>query len=251
MSKFYDWLALQLSGPDCPFLNYGYVNPHLPEPTDGDPHVTLLTTVLDGAQLDGRKILEVGCGRGGSCMWIDANHRADVLIGVDRSVPNLVSSKDRAHEGFCGFFCGCDAHELPFGNEVFDVVLNIESSHCYRNLHAFVAEVVRVLKPGGMLCWADLWGLEELGLDWERRHRALHHDRLSVIRDEDLSEGVFRALKSPSSLPDKLREAVGPDSSRQIEPIVRNIETIRLHLAAAHCDYRLMQLEKTQPGRLT
>ena len=40
-----------------------------------------------------------------------------------------------------------DAERLPFGDGTFDVVLNVESSHCYGRFDLFLGEVRRVLRP--------------------------------------------------------------------------------------------------------
>jgi ubiquinone/menaquinone biosynthesis C-methylase UbiE len=47
-----------------------------------------------------------------------------------------------------------DAEALPFGVETFDLVLNVESAHCYASIPRFLAEVHRVLRPGGELLFA-------------------------------------------------------------------------------------------------
>lgn len=49
-----------------------------------------------------------------------------------------------------------DAHDLPFKPSSFDIVINIESSHLYRNPQLFFDECSRVLSKGGHLCWTDL-----------------------------------------------------------------------------------------------
>ena len=42
-----------------------------------------------------------------------------------------------------------DAENLPFPDQSFDVVLNVEASHLYPHVSRFLAEVARVLAPGG------------------------------------------------------------------------------------------------------
>ena len=42
-----------------------------------------------------------------------------------------------------------DAENLPFDDASFDVVINVESSHCYPHIDRFLSEVRRVLAPGG------------------------------------------------------------------------------------------------------
>ena len=42
-----------------------------------------------------------------------------------------------------------DAQDLPFPDESFDAVINVEASHIYPNFERFLGEVARVLRPGG------------------------------------------------------------------------------------------------------
>ncbi len=51
-----------------------------------------------------------------------------------------------------------DAQATGLPDACVDVVVNVESSHCYGSMDAFIAEVHRVLRPGGHFVWADLRG---------------------------------------------------------------------------------------------
>ena len=48
-----------------------------------------------------------------------------------------------------------DADNLPFADQSFDAVINIEASHCYPRLSHFLADVARVLRPGGHFLYVD------------------------------------------------------------------------------------------------
>ena len=50
-----------------------------------------------------------------------------------------------------------DALNIPFNDNSYDIVLNVESSHCYPDIPKFLSEVKRVLKPGGFFVWTDLY----------------------------------------------------------------------------------------------
>jgi ubiquinone/menaquinone biosynthesis C-methylase UbiE len=47
------------------------------------------------------------------------------------------------------------AEALPFDDESFDVVINIESSHCYQSIAKFLSSVHRVLRPNGYFAFAE------------------------------------------------------------------------------------------------
>ena len=52
-------------------------------------------------------------------------------------------------------FVEANALKLPFGDDSFDVVLNVEASNDYGDRPAFFREVRRVLKPDGVFLYAD------------------------------------------------------------------------------------------------
>jgi ubiquinone/menaquinone biosynthesis C-methylase UbiE len=79
-----------------------------------------------------------------------------------------------------------DAMNLPFADESFDVVINVEASHCYPNFSQFLKEVARVLKPGGQLVYADLRyesGVEEWIKDLFSQP-LLHVNQMRLINPE-------------------------------------------------------------------
>ena len=49
-----------------------------------------------------------------------------------------------------------DSENIPFDNEQFDAVINVESSHCYGSMQSFLGETFRILKPGGFFLFCDL-----------------------------------------------------------------------------------------------
>ncbi len=48
------------------------------------------------------------------------------------------------------------ALENPLPSNCLDVILNVESSHCYHDQPKAFSENFRVLRPGGYLLWADM-----------------------------------------------------------------------------------------------
>ena len=83
-----------------------------------------------------------------------------------------------------------DAEALDIPDASFDIVLNVESSHCYGDVSAFVAEAWRVLKPGGYLGWADM---RSKSMEQETEQLFLAQG-FEIERVETLSPGVVRAL---------------------------------------------------------
>ena len=65
-----------------------------------------------------------------------------------------------------------DAQNLPFPDESFDAVINVEASHIYPNFERFLGEVARVLRPGGHFLYADFRNRDGIP-DWEAALAAL------------------------------------------------------------------------------
>ena len=85
-----------------------------------------------------------------------------------------------------------DAENLPFPDNSFDVVINVESSHCYGNMEKFVSEAIRVLRPGGVFGWADMRSPKMM----DGTTRAFDNPSLTLIEEDTLNAGVIRALNA-------------------------------------------------------
>jgi ubiquinone/menaquinone biosynthesis C-methylase UbiE len=110
--------------------------------------------LIGATDLNARRVLDVGCGRGGTVALIAERFDAAVT-GVDLS-PEAIAFCRRMHRHPRVRFEVGDAEHVPFDDRSFDAVTNIESSHTYPNLRAFFAEVARVLVSGGLFLYTDL-----------------------------------------------------------------------------------------------
>jgi trans-aconitate methyltransferase len=90
----------------------------------------------------GESILDLGCGDGQLTQRIAATGAH--VLGVDAS-PEMVTAA-QAH-GIQAEHAS--AESLPFGNETFDAVFSNAALHWVRDQDAMMAQVHRVLKPGG------------------------------------------------------------------------------------------------------
>jgi SAM-dependent methyltransferase/acyl carrier protein len=164
---FYDDVTRRLEqtgvGDASFFLNYGYIPlgdgadeacQEVPAGVLNPSSVRLAFELIGAADLDGRRVLDVGCGRGGTVALMADRCGADAT-GVDLS-PEAIAFCRRTHRHPRARFEVGDAERLPFDDGTFDAVTNIESSHTYPNLRAFYAEVARVLASGGLFLYTDL-----------------------------------------------------------------------------------------------
>jgi len=109
-----------------------------------------------GGLLQGRDVVEVGCGRGGGAAFLYAHHQPRSFRGIDASTEQIREAHRRL-EGRVGtlqFHVG-SADTLPITNTSADMVINVESMHTYRHPKRFLREVFRVLRPGGIFVLAD------------------------------------------------------------------------------------------------
>src|ERR1700721_3041608 len=94
------------------------------------------------AAKSGEKILDRGCVDGQLTTRIAATG-ADVL-GVDASPDMVRAARDRGVVADVG-----DAEQLSYADKTFDAVFSNAALHWVRNQEAMIAEIDRVLKPGG------------------------------------------------------------------------------------------------------
>lgn len=101
-------------------------------------------------ELKGKRILDVGCGRGEVVLY--CLRRGAEACGVDYSADALLLARQGAGDE-PGRFQRADARYLPFQNATFDLALMLDIvEHLYpAELALALADVRRVLKPGGKL----------------------------------------------------------------------------------------------------
>ena len=152
-------------------------------------HHTLL-----GVDLKGKEVLEVGSGRGGGADYVARYLAPSSIIGVDFAKNAIDLCNQFYNAPNLGFVEG-NAEKLPFENDRFDVIFNVESSHCYGNMDAFITEVTRVLKPGGIFAWADLRTQKIM----EKEDAMFMNSPLELLSKEDITPNVLQALDQISN----------------------------------------------------
>lgn len=101
-------------------------------------------------------IVDVGCGIGGSSLYLAAKYGAQV-DGVTLSPVQAARATARSREAGFGDrarFQVADALHLPFADDTFDLVWSLESGEHMPDKAAFLQECYRVLKPGGVFILA-------------------------------------------------------------------------------------------------
>ena len=191
----YNMLSRRWRDDDWRFMNYGFLpsGPGFPLSQDDEadrPFIGLYAQAVDGLPLAGARVLEIGSGRGGGARYVARYHQPASVTGIDYS-PATVRLARRLNRDTANLtFEVGDAEKLPFADASIDVVVNIESSHCYGDVAAFAREVERVLAPGGWFTFADMRGRSAL----PQLRQQLAIPGMTLLSETDLSKGVIAAL---------------------------------------------------------
>jgi phosphoethanolamine N-methyltransferase len=128
----------------------GYLSPGGPDEVD---------RVLEGLSLEGRTVLDIGCGAGGITLHLIDKHNAAHATGFDIEEPVIEAARRRTDKrdlaGRASFVQG-DPGPLPFADASFDAVFSKDALLHVPDKDALFADIFRVLKPGGVFA-ASNW----------------------------------------------------------------------------------------------
>lgn len=183
---------------DVIFMNFGYTahhQGHEPIPLDPDDEIhryplQLYHYVAKHADWENADALEVSSGRGGGANFIMRYFKPRSYTGVDFSARAIEFCREQYDVDGLKFQHG-NAEALPFPDNSFDVVVNVEASLYYPNIKKFFQHVKRILKPGGHFLYTDL-RYEEKVADW---HGQIESMGLKLIKKEDITENVLKAME--------------------------------------------------------
>ena len=194
--QMYQLMAFGYQKQDWTFMNYGYVpdgnsSKLVLHPDDeiNRTCIQLYHHMASALNLRGLKLLEVGSGRGGGADYIKRYLDPVCVVGMDYSDKAVNLCRENYTAKGLSFEHG-DAENLPFNDKSFDVILNVESSHCYGSMPDFLAEVKRVLKPGGYFMFADFRNREQLA----ELEEQLEQSGLRRVAYENITPNVIKAL---------------------------------------------------------
>ncbi len=183
---------------DWTFWNYGYApldtkTEKLELDEADEPNrvgIQLYHHVASTVNLKDLDVLEVGCGRGGGSHYIKRYLKPKTMVGVDFCEKALGFCNEHYSIEGLSFKAG-DAESLPFEDNSFDMVVNVESSHCYGSMGAFLMQVKRVLRLGGYLLFADFREKPRIAM----LHQQLRESGMTLIKEENITPNVVEAIK--------------------------------------------------------
>ncbi len=215
---WYPFLTRRLRSGEVLFLNYAFeTDPPvgltlLPEDEINRCCIQLYHHVASQVDLRGKQVLEVSCGHGGGASWIARTMQPASYTGLDLNPTGIrfcqqrhcapaltdpasesratLENQQRHHVPGLMFVQG-DAQRLPFPDGSLDAVINVEASHCYPDFPGFLAEVARVLRPGGHLLYADFRFRPDIAA-WEN---AIASAPLDIVQTRDIRDEVLRGME--------------------------------------------------------
>jgi len=102
----------------------------------------------------GSRVLDVGCGIGGSARILARDYGFDVL-GVSISPAQIRRATELTPDGLNCHFAVMNALDLQLSDQQFDAVWTVEAGPHMPDKQRFADELLRVLRPGGCLAVAD------------------------------------------------------------------------------------------------
>ncbi len=192
----YEWLAKRFNYNEWHFMNYGYSPFEYEKKLRLNPEdeihrypIQLYHYLVNKVSIEDKDVLEIGSGRGGGCYYIKRYFNPRKVTGLDIA-ENAISFSKKTHIQKGLYYKQGNAEALPFENDYFDVVINVESCHAYGSVPKFLSEVNRVLCEGGYFLCTDLRSRD--GMITLRRN--LLNSSLKLIEEEVITQNVVAAI---------------------------------------------------------
>jgi len=192
--SLYQRMARSHKDPEFKFMNYGFKdnNPPTLSPEDEPDRlfIQLYHMNLRDTDVEGKDILEIGSGRGGGASWVSKTLNPKSLVAIDYSEEAVNRCIEWYYTQKNLIFLEGNAENLPFEDETFDVVYNVESSHCYGNIPAFLGETFRVMRKGGKFCWTDMRDQKTM----DEMQEQFFQSGFSIESKKEVTSNVLEAL---------------------------------------------------------
>ena len=120
--------------------------------------------IVKNTNLEGKSILDIGCGCGGAAFHLIKKHRAKSVQGIDpetlviKTAQQLAKKNNLAKKAI--FKC-VEPGPLQYNEETFDVIFSKEVFLHIPDKEALLKDVHRILKPGGLIIVSDWMRIDD------------------------------------------------------------------------------------------
>jgi phosphoethanolamine N-methyltransferase len=117
-----------------------------------------VAALLEGIDVSGRRVLDIGCGAGGIELLLAREHGAAEVVGVDVEAPVLEHARALiVRHGLAERvrFLQVEPGPLPFPDASFDLVFSKDAVIHIADKEAWCRDMFRLLRPGGVLVASD------------------------------------------------------------------------------------------------
>ncbi|HDR3886464.1 TPA: class I SAM-dependent methyltransferase [Bacillus cereus] len=117
-------------------------------------HISWQETINNIVDVQNKQVIDIGCG-GGIYTKELALMGAKNVVGLDFSKEILQAAKENCNAFPNISFIHGDAHNIPYPNESFDLVISRAVIHHLQDVPTFIREASRILKKDGILILQD------------------------------------------------------------------------------------------------
>lgn len=215
----------------------------------------------DGISLEGKVILDVGCGDGVLSLGLLQQARASRVIGIDVvSVDWDELTAIAARNGVCSLpprdrleFLVSTPTRIPLEDASVDVVVSWSVFEHVENLVELLAEIRRVIKPGGLIftqIWPMFWSehgshlwpwLNDSFIQYRTSREGIYDDVDGAITDEVLRDSV-------KDLFDSCNRITVDELQRSMLTAGLNLEKVELSAEGFHLDKNTQHVPLSKLG---
>ena len=120
--------------------------------------------IVKNTNLEGKSILDIGCGCGGAAFHLIKKHRAKSVQGIDPETLVIKTAQQLAKKNNLAdkatFKC-VEPGPLQYKEETFDVIFSKEVFLHIPDKEALLKDVHRILKPGGLIIVSDWMRIDD------------------------------------------------------------------------------------------
>ncbi len=140
------------------------------------------------------RILDAGCGFGGTDIILAQKFPDSEVVGIDLSEPLLRRANQDAKSANLDHrvkFEKADVQQIPYIDYSFDVVLNLNMVHLVEDPVRMLDEIERILVPNGLLFIADLRRSWAGLIEREIKSALTLKEARDLLSQSNLREGLF------------------------------------------------------------